>query len=182
VSIIGGTGDWTGGWDCSSRGSVDRFITPDLRAGRMVELIDRGDPAVIVSHWTGIYFNGEEVGFGVFQEVVRRLHARYDHLIWMKNSEIARYWAARTLTAIERAGDTTTLRAPFACPAFTLRVPAPAEAVPRLTATGAPAPLREVSGPLRLEAGAWCRDGDGAIVCFDLPKGTSVLKLAVVGG
>jgi hypothetical protein len=100
VSIIGCTGDWTGGWDCSDRGFVDRFITPDLKRGRMVDVIERGEPACIVCHWTGIYFNGEEVGFNVFQDAVRRLHARYDLLQWMKLSEIARYWAANELTTI----------------------------------------------------------------------------------
>ena len=42
-----------------------------------------------------IYFNGQEHGFKVFQTVVDRLHRRYDHLIWMKLSEIAKYWAAK---------------------------------------------------------------------------------------
>ena len=49
-----------------------------------------------------MYFNGQEVGFKIFQEVVQRLHDAYDNLIWMKLSEIARYWAARELTRIER--------------------------------------------------------------------------------
>src|SRR5207302_2623339 len=125
---------WTGGWDCSSAGDVDRFITADLQAGRLVEVIERGEPAILVCHWTGIYFNGEEVGFKVFQEVVRRLHARYDHLIWMKNSEIARYWAARTLTGIERSGGTVTLTAPFDCSGFTLRIEKTGNGAPQITA------------------------------------------------
>src|SRR5436305_7190950 len=76
VSIIGCAGDWTGGWDCSRRGDADRFITADLSQGRMVEVIDRGEPAVMGCHWTGIYFNGEEVVFQTLPEVVRRLHGR----------------------------------------------------------------------------------------------------------
>ena len=63
VSIIGCTGDWTGGWDASRPGEVDRFITADLSQGRMVEVIERGEPAIMVCHWTGIYFNGGEEGF-----------------------------------------------------------------------------------------------------------------------
>src|SRR5205085_8585908 len=79
VSIIGCTGDWTGGWDCSEPSGVDRFITPDLKSGRMIDVIERGEPAMMVAHWTGIYWNGEERGFQILQEVHRRLHARYDH-------------------------------------------------------------------------------------------------------
>ena len=80
LSIVGCTGDWTGGWDCSTPAGVDRFITADLQGGRLVEVIQRGEPALMVCHWTGIYWNGQELGFRIFQEVVRRLHARFDHL------------------------------------------------------------------------------------------------------
>jgi len=104
VSIIGCTGDWFGGWDGLTPGSADRCITEDLRGGRLPEVIERGEPAILVCHWPGIYFNGEQIGFKIFQEVVRRVHSRYDNLIWMKLSEIARYWAARELTQIRRQG------------------------------------------------------------------------------
>ena len=77
---------------------VDKFISADLQSGRMVEVIQRGEPALALAHWTGIYWNGEEHGFKIWQEVVRRLHARFDHLLWMKLSEVARYWAAKELT------------------------------------------------------------------------------------
>ena len=33
---------------------------------------------------------------------MRRLHARFDNLLWMKLSEIARYWAAKELTRVTR--------------------------------------------------------------------------------
>ncbi|MBC8873202.1 MAG: twin-arginine translocation signal domain-containing protein [Planctomycetes bacterium] len=171
VSIIGCTGDWTGGWDASRPGEVDRYITPDLSEGRMVDVIERGEPAIMVSHWTGIYFNGEEEGFKTFQEAVRRLHAKYDRLIWMKLCEIARYWAAKELTGIERRDGVVTLKAPFAAPNFTVRVGAKGSAVPKLTVGGKPLPLTEVAKPLALKSGTWTRDDQGVIVCFDLPKG-----------
>src|SRR5262245_23165803 len=110
VSIIGCTGDWTGGWDNTPPGGVDKFITEDLQSGRMVDVIARGEPALMLAHWTGIYWNGQELGFKIFQEVVRRLHARYDNLHWMKLGEVARYWAAKELTRIERAGNRVDFR------------------------------------------------------------------------
>ena len=79
----------------------------------------------------------------------------------MKPSEIARYWAARELTRIERRPDRVELTAPFACPAFTIRTAANPEAVPRLDAQGGPVPLREVMRPAQLEPGTWLRVGRG---------------------
>lgn len=176
VSIIGCTGDWFGGWDGLERGSVDRFITEDLQGGRLPEVIGRGEPALMVGHWPGFYFNGEEVGFTILQEIVRRLHARFDNLIWMKLAEVSRYWAARELTRIEAAPDRLTFQAPFACPGFTLRRAGTVGAPPRLVNADQGRPLREVRGLLRLEPGTWTRDKDAVIACFDLPKGRSALE------
>jgi len=177
VSIIGGTGDWTGGWDASRRGEPEKYITADLSKGRLVEVIERGEPAILVSHWTGIYFNGEEEGFKTFQEVVRRLHARYDRLIWMKLSEIARYWAAKELTQIESGGGAATFKAPFATPRFTVQLAPKGDAAPKLTLGEKPEPLKEVQRRLDLKPGTWTRDKEGVVVCFDLPKGTSRVQV-----
>jgi hypothetical protein len=175
VSIIGCTSDWTGGWDCSSRGHVNRFITPDLASGRMVDVIDRGEPAVMVCHWTGIYFNGEEVGFNVFKEAVRRLHTRYDNLIWMKNDDLARYWAAKELTGTSWDDGASAFQAPYACPVFTVEVEATSDAPPTLANAGSSTPLTRVHDRLDLVAGTYVREGSHVVACFDLPKGSSSL-------
>jgi hypothetical protein len=178
VSVIACTSDWTGGWDNTPVGGVDNFITEDLKSGRMVEVIDRGEPAIILSHWTGIHWNGQELGFTVFKEVVRRLHARYDHLLWMKLAELSRYWAAKELTRIERAGGVVAFRAPFACPAFTVRVERAGSATPAFGIGERLAPLSSaVQKPTDLATGRWWRDGDAIVACVDLPKGTSTLRL-----
>ncbi|MCA9247438.1 MAG: hypothetical protein KDA42_09995 [Planctomycetales bacterium] len=171
VNLIACTGDWTGGWDCSNRGDLDRFITPDLAGGRMVDVIDRGEPALMLCHWTGIYFNGEEVGLRIFQEAVTRLERKYDHLSWMKLSEIARYWAAKELTRIERTQNRIELHAPYACPDFTLRLVTAGNAAPQISRGDSSAPLREVARRFDLQAGAWRREGNDAVICFNLPKG-----------
>lgn len=178
VSIIGCTGDWFGGWDGLEIGSVDRFITEDLSRGRMVDVIEKGETAILVCHWPGIYFNGHEIGFNIFKEVVSRLHQKYDHLIWMKNSEIARYWAAKELTAITRNGDTVDLKAPFASPIYTVKIGGAQNKVPSLTVQGNQTPLKEVSRSLDLLSGTWTRDGNDVLVCFDLPKGKSAIQLS----
>jgi len=179
VSIIGCTGDWTGGWDNTPPSGVDKFITADLQSGRMIEVIERGEPALMLAHWTGIYWNGQELGFQVFQEVVRRLKSRFDHLIWMKLAEVSRYWAARELTRIERAGPNVRFKAPYTCPDFTLNLGQLTGHASRLRTANAEVPLREVSGPRQLEANTWCRRSGELLVCFNLPKGESRLEIAV---
>jgi hypothetical protein len=176
VSIIGCTGDWFGGWDGLERGDVDKLITPDGRGGRLPQVIARGEPAIMVCHWPGIYFNGEEVGFAIFKEAVRRLEDHHrDSLIWMKPSEVVRYWAARELTRIDREPGRIALDAPFACPAFTLKTAANPEAVPRQEASGIETPLAEVKRPADLKARTWLRTGEDVVLCFDLPRGRSAI-------
>lgn len=173
VSILACTGDWTGGWDNTPPAGADRFITADLQRGRMVDVIQRGEPALMLAHWTGFYWNGQELGFSVFQEVVRRLHARFDHLVWMKLSDVARYWAAKELTATVRDDRGLGIRAPYACPAFTVRTPALDGATRRVETATASVPLERVNRLLDLSAGTWFQDGRDDVVCVDLPKGSS---------
>lgn len=171
VSIYACTGDWTGNWDCSREPEVDRFITADLSKGRMVDVITRGEPAILLCHWTGIYFNGRELGFQAMQEVVRRLHARFKNVRWMTLSEIARYWAAKELTTVEAGPGVVRLRAPYACPDFTVRW--------RMGAGGQPdvgVPLREVGNASALEPGTWRRDGEAVVACFALRKGLNEIR------
>lgn len=171
VSIIGCTGDWFGGWDGLTPGTVDQFITEDLEEGRMVEVIERGDePAIMVCHWPGLYFNGDEVGFAIFQEVVRRLHRRYDHLNWMKLSEIARYWAAKMLTRIELIANRVTLQSPFACPDFTFEIAGTDIRSLKFTFGKKSLELKEITEPLELVANQWVRIDDEIRVCVNLPK------------
>jgi len=177
VSIIGCTGDWLGGWDGLVPGSVDKHITEALQGGRLPEVIAKGEPAIIVCHWPGVYFNGEEIGFNIFKKVVKRLEARYDNLLWMKQCEIARYWAAKELTKIEKQAGKITLTAPFATTRFTIRTAVASQKPPRLTLAGKPAELRQVTAPLQLQAGTWHIDGGNVTVCFDLPKGKSTLEI-----
>jgi hypothetical protein len=177
VSIIGCTGDWFGGWDGLTPGSVDKLITADLQGGRLPEVIDRGEPAIMVCHWPGIYYNGDELGFNIFKEAVTRVHARNDNLIWMKLSEISRYWAAKELTAINKEGNTISLNAPFAAPNFTLEVLKPATARPTLQAGSTIAGFTEVTDPLKLKPGTFCDIKEKRIFCFDLRKGESRLNV-----
>lgn len=177
VSIIGCTGDWFGGWDGLVAGSADRFITEDLNAGRLPKVIARREPAIMVCHWPGIYYNGDEIGFNIFKKIVSRLNQRYDDLIWMKLSEISRYWAARELTRIDKKPGGIVFNAPFACPGFTLEVPFQGVAQCSVKSEGSVTHLSEVSSRLDLIEGTWFRQGGLVKFCFNLPKGQSSLTI-----
>lgn len=170
VSVIGCTGDWFGGWDGLVPGNADRFITEDLSAGRMVDVIGSGEPAIMVCHWPGIYYNGDKIGFNILKEIKRRLDLKYDNLVWMKLSEIARYWAARELTSITEEKNRITLKAPFETSAFTVRLNRSVRNL-RINFQGEEKPIMRIKNLSELKEGTCFVDRTGSIICLDLKKG-----------
>ena len=97
----------------------------------------------------------------------------------MKNSEIARYWAAKELTSITRGENSVQMQAPFACPGFTLRVidiaGGPQSKVQLSTAESVP--LTRVERALDLVPGTCWWDGNDLVACLiHLPKGKVTLS------
>lgn len=178
VNIPAGTGDWFGGWQGDGESEGDRYANADATSGRMVELIERGEPALMLCHWPGIYSNGTKSGFHAFQKVVTALDGRYrDRTLWMKLSEMARYWAAKELTKIGKTEMGFAFQAPFAAPNFTVKCSAKLNHPPHISAMNKTAKLEEVQNVRDLKAGTWVKSGNQITVCFDLPKGASQLLL-----
>ena len=179
VSIIGCTNDWFGGWDGLTPGNPDNMIAADLRSGRLVDVIERGEPAVMVCHWPGIYFNGDQVGFKILKEVIKRLNQKYDNLIWMKLGEIARYWAARELTSITPGKNKLILKAPFSTPGFTLKLNFRAQNLRIKSEDEELRPLERVIEAKSLKSDSWFNDKTETILCFHLKKGMSELSFSL---
>jgi hypothetical protein len=139
----------------------------------MVDVIDSGEPAIMVCHWPGIYYNGEKLGFNIFKEVVNRIHQKYDHLIWMKLSEISRYWAAKELTSIKMNKNTIQLKAPFAAPDFTLKVDKGMDQP--IIKNGIP--FKKVNKLADLKTNTFFTDNLSSVLCFDLSKGEMELTI-----
>jgi hypothetical protein len=178
VDVPAGIGDNFGDWDGDRPPAGDKYATADASAGRMVDLIEAGEPAVMFGHWAGLYSNGSKAGFEACRKVITALNAKYkDRTVWMKTSELARYWAARELTGTSRAGGKITLAAPFACPDFTLSAKATGAAPPRATRGGQPVALPEAKDRRSLAAGTWLREKDDVVVCLNLEKGRTVVEL-----
>jgi len=140
-------------------------------------LFAREEPAILVCHWSGIYYNSDEIDFNIVKEVVRRLHSAYDNLQWMKLSEVSCYAAAKELTEITRSNNSTTFQAPFASPQFRVSLTAKPSSVPKLSSAGQPVELTEVRKPFDLKSGTWFHSNGTLNLCFDLPKGKSVLTI-----
>lgn len=176
VNIPAGTGDWFGGWQGDREPEGHRYANPEASSGRMVDLIKRGEPAIMLCHWPGMYSNGSKLGFRHFQESVLALDRRFrDQTSWMKLTEIARYWAAKELTSIKVADGKITLDAPFASPDFTIRIKGQLDGTPRLLAGTQVAKFSRVESQPKLAANKWMRSKDQSTFCFDLPKGRSVI-------
>jgi hypothetical protein len=178
VNVVAGTGDWFGGWDGDRAPEPDKYITRDGASGRMVELLNAGEPAIFFGHWAGLYSHGTQFGFRAFQQVVSAINEFHgSRTVWMKVSDIARYWAARGLTGIQREGRELRFDAPFACPAFTVRADAVVEQAPRCFNRGRETPLQETRERRSLQVGTFLREGNTVVLCFDLPKGPSHVQL-----
>ena len=177
VSILGCTGDWFGGWDGLEPGSADKFITGDLGSGRLVDVIESGEPAIMVCHWPGIWYNGDLLGFNILKEVVSRLDRKYDNLTWMKLSEIARYWAAKELTTITFGKNKITLKAPFSTPDFTMKLNFSVKNPGIKQEGGELKPLERVSNSTFLKKDSWFTDRKESLLCFELKKGLNHLML-----
>ena len=143
----------------------------------MVDVIASGDPAIMVCHWPGLYFNGDHVGFNILKQVKKRLDQKYNNLNWMKLSEIARYWAAKELTRITAVENKITINAPFSTPGFTLRLNSSTRN-PMVKIPGyQPKPLLRVKDKKEIKSNTFYTDRNDSVLCFDLVKGNSELDL-----
>lgn len=179
VNVPAGTGDWFGGWQGDERPRGKLYLSDDGQSGRMAELIRRRSPALMLCHWPGMYGNGKKTGFTEFQAIVRTLNTVYrDQTIWMKLSEIARYWAAKSWTQFKLSESKLHMTAPIAAPLFTFRCPLDAGELIAEHEDGSILELHEVQQRSQLESGTWFEEEDGLVVCLNLPKGESLLRYA----
>jgi len=180
MNVPAGTGDWFGSWEGSKTPEADRYCNKDATAGRMVELIERGEPAVMLCHWPGMYCNGTKEGFHAFQNVVTSLASRFaDQTLWMKVSEIGRYWAVKETAQIEPLADNTIeVRSKLACQDFTLEVAADRLSnEPSIVHQGESLRLRQVASKRDLQTNSVAIDEGKLLICVDLNAGVSTIHV-----
>ena len=177
MNVLAGTGDWFGGWEGTVPSQGHRYANDDATAGRMVELIQRGEPAVMLCHWPGMYCNGDKSGFRDFQRVVIALAKRFSQsTIWMKPSEIGRYEAARQLTSLTMNNDHSIgVDAPYGCTNFTIEL---AHAGPdKILLHTESETTNIVQMPTIRGSNQYSVANNMTRICFDLPRGPSKLVL-----
>jgi hypothetical protein len=177
MNIPAGTGDWFGGWDGDEKPQPQLYANEDASRGRMVELIERGQPAIMLCHWPGLYTHGNKQGFLDFKKVVTALEGRFSkQTAWMKLSAIGRYQAAKELTKID-VGENRQLSidAPLSCPDFTIRLNIRPNAAPTLHLGQSAMRLQKVNSPEQLSENTFWTDDEQLTACFALPKGSSRL-------
>jgi hypothetical protein len=180
ASIIGCTHDWFGGWTGYDAGDPDRFITADLQGGVLPPVLEHELPCILVGHWPGFYFGGEEIGFAVLKEVKRRLDA-YDpdgsKTIWMKTSAIGHYWMARQLSDItmQPLADgrwQVCVDTQFPTADFTLRVDRACSYVAVHETS-----LKQVFDRRSFSMGTYLVEGGKTALAFELPAGQTKLGI-----
>lgn len=70
---------------------IDRLLSPDGRTGRIRQLIDSGDPVILVTHWQSLYGQGTGMGLdflGVLAERIQKVFGK--SMEWVTCSELAR--------------------------------------------------------------------------------------------
>ncbi len=180
ASIIGCTHDWFGNWTGYDAGDPNLFISEDLQDGSLPPVLARELPCVLVGHWPGFYFGGEEIGFQVLKEVKRRLDA-YDpdgtKTRWMKTSAIGHYWMARTLSDITTTAGMdgawqVQIDTGFPTADFTLCAALPCT---RVQLNGQD--LRQVYTQRDLQEGTFLIEGKQTVFAFALPNGSTHIDL-----
>ncbi|MGQ9730433.1 MAG: hypothetical protein ACUVX8_04095 [Candidatus Zipacnadales bacterium] len=179
--IIAATGDWTGSWTGYGEVNPDYYITADLQGGRLPEVINAGDPAVLCSHWQGFYglHNDDRRGFRTLKTVVRRLHERDprgERTRWRKCSEIASYACARRMAQVAVKENTIHLDLPLLVPELTLLI----TGRPIYAAFVAGKPLIRVRSRAAFETRTFLSEGDVTLLAFDPPHRQTAVEVVSV--
>jgi hypothetical protein len=166
--IIASTGDWTGSWTGYGEVDADKYITADLEGGRLPELIEAGEPAVLISHWQGFYglHNEDRKGFDAFKKVVARLRERDprgERTRWRTCSEITSYASARQMAQIEVRERIIELDLPLLAPELTLRLRQMQAGGIRVDGR----PLRRVGDRASFASGTFLSQGEETLMAFD---------------
>ena len=167
-------GDHTGSWTGYGEVDADKYVTEDLRGGRLPHVIDAGDPCILVSHWQGFYgmHDADRAGFAALKTVVDRLRQRDPHgerTVWRKTSEITSYSCMRALAEVVSAEHdagplAVTLDLPVRVPELTLRV---SDAGPVRSVSVDGAPLDRAQTRRQFRSGTYLSEDGALLLAYD---------------
>lgn len=175
VSIVCCVGDFAWSTLDGNPAETNAMISPDGKAGRLVEACDPRGIVAFVSHWQSLYSNGSEAGLKALETIVQRVNQYLgDRVQWMRCSDIAQYAAATaSISANAQDESRTTFTTDISCPALTVSRPQEDAVTPtsvKVQRAGETQPLRRVDDPRTLVPGSWTvRDGR-LCVCWNMRR------------
>jgi hypothetical protein len=147
------------------------YLATDGR-GRIADLVDSGSFVAVLAHWQSLYSNGTEAGLAVLRRVFKRVNALLGRrAIWMKCSEMARYFAAAKTARARLSDDGFAVTSLFASPEFTVSAEV-ARRPARVMANGRA--LQAVESSARLRDGRWMWAAGRLFVCADMDERLAV--------
>jgi hypothetical protein len=192
VSIIDYTDDffWNTQWPGGMRTGEPEglLISADGQTGRLVDLIHSAAWVIFTTHWQSLYSNGTNQGLNGLDEVAGRLQRTFGpRLVWMKNSQVARYRACEESCQITPRQDGNDawvhLDSAFDCPDFTFTVSSPefstgvVETISLAVAGKDPQFLAgDTNQDGLLKPGSWRQTKAGLSVCLHLKRGVQELR------
>lgn len=180
ISIISGSRDYLGrqfkdevNWDMAKL--ADKWITLDGDGGRLVELFKNRACIIFHTHWYNVY-DEDKFGLRVLNEVISRLKRNFGKkIIWMKCSEIARYFATMKSSKIRMKVKNRKIElifsSPFSCPFFTISFKTNEE--PREVIVNG-MKIKKVTNEVLLP-NSWMIRNERVYLCFDLTNKTKVV-------
>jgi hypothetical protein len=187
VSILDYTDDYF--WDGQYPGALQedeaetRLISADGKSGRIPDLVNSGSWVISTTHWQSQYANGTRRGLRGLDEVANRLERTYgDRLLWVTNSQIARYRAAEESCLFDwNESGRLKIDSGFACPDFTITLmPDQPGWIEKISVQypAAAQPLSADRSTALLGSNSWRQPGSDPAciqVCLDLQRGVQEL-------
>ncbi len=179
VSVVSCSGD------CLARSRVeeadgdihkiaDSWISSDGKSGRLIDLYNDGAYLIFHTHWHNTHRIDDDTGFRALKETIHRIKRNLgDNVVWMRCSEIARYFAASKTFKPELhespEGAELRLNSPFNCSNFTFSMKTSKE-IRRIKINDIP--IKRTTE--RLKPNSWMIRKDRIYVCTNIKRQTKI--------
>lgn len=155
--------------------NANACINPAGRTGYLDKLVDAESPLPLCMHWWLMYSNGRRHGLHILDEIAQRINRLYgDRIVWMKCSDVARYYAVAKLCLISKMSAGHCLRlavdSPFACHDLTLGLTFAGEIreISIIDEKNRKRFLKRVKNQSVFCSSSWFKNGNQVFLCFNI--------------
>ena len=149
---------------------ADSWISSDGKSGRLIDLYNDGAYLIFHTHWHNTHRIDDNTGFRALKEAIHRIKRNLgDNVLWMRCSEIARYFAASKTfkPKLHESPRSIELRlnSPFNCPNFTFSMKTSKE-IKRIKINDTP--IKRTTE--RLKPNSWMMKEDRIYICTNIRR------------